>query len=57
MILMYHYGFIEKRISLKKFVEVSNTNAAKRYGLYPRKGLLERGSDSDIVIIEPNEQN
>ena len=56
MILMYHYGVVEKRISLQKFVEVTSTNAAKRYGLYPRKGLLERGSDADIVIIDPNEQ-
>ena len=56
MILMYHYGVVEKRISLEKFVEVTSTNAAKRYGLYPRKGLLERGSDADIVIIDPKQQ-
>lgn len=56
MILMYHYGVVEKRISLGKFVEVTSTNAAKRYGLYPRKGLLERGSDADIVILDPKEQ-
>ena len=56
MILMYHYGVVEKRISLQRYVEVTSTNAAKRYGLYPRKGLLERGSDADIVIIDPNEK-
>ena len=56
MILMYHYGVVEKRISLEKYVEVTSTNAAKRFGLYPRKGLLERGSDADIVIIDPNEK-
>ena len=56
MILMYHYGVFEKRISLEKFVEVTSTNAAKRYGLYPKKGLLKRGSDADIVIIDPKEQ-
>ena len=56
MILMYHYGVVEKRISLSKYVEITSTNAAKRYGLYPRKGLLERGSDADIVIIDPNEE-
>ena len=56
IILMYHYGVVEKRISLEKFVEVTSTNAAKRYGLYPKKGLLERGSDADIVIIDPNEE-
>mgnify|MGYP002625334287 CR=1 FL=1 len=55
MILMYHYGVHEKRINLEKYVEITSTNAAKRLGLYPRKGLLERGSDADIVIIDPNE--
>ena len=56
MILMYHYGVVEKRLNLQKFVQVTSTNAAKRFGIYPRKGLLERGSDADIVIIDPNEQ-
>ena len=56
MILMYHYGVVEKRISLEKYVEITSTNVAKRFGLYPRKGLLERGSDADIVIIDPNEK-
>ena len=53
---MYHYGVVEKRINLQKFVQITSTNAAKRFGIYPRKGLLERGSDADIVIIDPNEQ-
>jgi hypothetical protein len=28
------------RLQLQKFVEVTSTNAAKLYGLYPRKGAL-----------------
>ena len=56
MILIYHFGVVKKRIDLKKFVEITSTNAAIRFGLYPRKGLLERGSDADIVVIDPNEQ-
>ena len=56
MILMYHFGVHQKRINLEKYVEITSTNAAKRLGLYPRKGLLERGSDADIVIIDPNEK-
>ena len=56
LILIYHYGVVEKKISLEKFVQITSTNAAKRFGLYPRKGLLERGSDADIVIIDPEEE-
>lgn len=45
----------EGRLPLTKFVEVTSTNAAKLYGLYPKKGAMMPGlSDADLVVWYPN---
>ncbi len=51
--LLYSEGVRTGRISLARFVEVTSTNVAKIFGLYPRKGALLPGSDADIVIFDP----
>jgi len=42
-----------KRISAERFVAVTAENAARYFGLYPRKGTLLPGSDADIVVYDP----
>ncbi|BFZ62541.1 hypothetical protein YB2330_003642 [Saitoella coloradoensis] len=44
----------EEKMTMQKFVEVTCTNPAKLYGLYPRKGALLPGlSDADVTIWYP----
>ena len=40
-----------RSMSLERFVALTSENAAKFYGLYPRKGCLRPGSDADVVLI------
>lgn len=53
MEFMYSEGVAKGKLSLSKFVEVTSTNAAKIFGMYPRKGTLSIGADADIVIFDP----
>jgi dihydropyrimidinase len=56
MSLIYNGGVAEGRISLNRFVEITSTNSAKIFGLFPKKGTIAVGSDADIVIFDPDEE-
>lgn len=57
MPLLFSDGVLAGRISLPDFVRVTSTNAAKIFGLYPKKGTLLPGSDADIVLIDPQREH
>lgn len=48
--LLFSEGVVAGRIGLERFVALNSTNAARIYGLYPRKGTIAVGSDADIAI-------
>jgi dihydropyrimidinase len=52
--LLYTHGVAAGRIDLNTFVSVASTHAAKIFGLYPRKGAIQVGSDADLVVYDPN---
>jgi dihydropyrimidinase len=50
MPLLMSFGVQEGRIDVHNFVSLTSTNAAKLYGLFPKKGTIAVGSDADLVI-------
>ncbi len=57
MELLYSEGVHKEKISLTKYVELTSTNAAKIFGMYPRKGTIAIGSDADLVVFNPNKKH
>jgi dihydropyrimidinase len=54
--LVYSGGVHGKRFSPSRFVQLVSTAPAKLFGLYPRKGTVAIGSDADLVVFDPNEE-
>lgn len=55
--VMWHFGVNEGRFNANRFVEITATNPAKIFGLYPRKGTIAIGSDADIVLWDPEKEH
>ncbi len=53
MPMLFSEGVRAGRISLSCFVSLTSTNAARLFGLYPRKGTIAVGSDADLVVLDP----
>jgi dihydropyrimidinase len=52
--LLYTHGVAKGRIDLQTFVRAGSTEAAKLFGLYPKKGEIAVGSDADLVVYDPD---
>src|SRR5215469_2872201 len=51
--MLFSGGVRTGRISLSRFVELTSTNPARLFGLYPRKGTIAIGGDADLVVLDP----
>ena len=45
---------MEDSISAVRFVDAASTQAAKLFGLFPKKGTIQLGSDADLAVYDPN---
>jgi dihydropyrimidinase len=51
--LIFSFGVAKRNISLATMCRALSENPARLYGLFPRKGILRKGSDADIVVYDP----
>ncbi len=52
--LVYTYAVKAGYITLEQMAALLSENAAKLFGMYPKKGVLQEGSDADITVFDPD---
>ncbi len=53
MPVVWTHGVNTGRITMPRFVELFCENPAKIFGIYPQKGIIQPGSDADLVLWDP----
>ena len=51
--LMYTYGVATGKITLERMVALLSEDIARQFHLYPQKGVIQVGSDADLVVWNP----
>ena len=53
---LFSEGVLKRGLPLERLMELISTHPARVFGLYPRKGIIQVGSDADLVVFNPTKQ-
>jgi dihydropyrimidinase len=51
---LIYQGVVMGKLSKERWVELCSTTPARMFGLYPKKGVIQPGSDADVVVYDPS---
>jgi dihydropyrimidinase len=52
--LVFSEGVVKRKLPIWWMARMMAENPARIFGLYPRKGVIQPGSDADLLIIDPD---
>jgi dihydropyrimidinase len=52
MPILLSEGVNKGKINLQQLSNMTSLNTARIFGMYPKKGIIQKGSDADIVLID-----
>jgi dihydropyrimidinase len=50
--VLLSHGVNQNRIGIERVAEVTSYNTARIFGIYPKKGTIQPGSDADLTIVD-----
>jgi dihydropyrimidinase len=50
--VLLDHGVNQDRISIERVAEVTSYNTARIFGMFPRKGTIQVGSDADLTLVD-----